>query len=145
MPKLTLLPALASALALFSQHVLAAPAPIGGFVPAGNDTRPVVRADSSGKLQDSLLNERGQLLSDARIVLESRQSPGFAYGSQKVSARHVPQDPKHRLSSFCLTHFRLVPFTFALAGTRSQHRRMARCRALDHTEPFRKHWRLAHH
>ncbi|KAJ9476918.1 Glucan 1,3-beta-glucosidase I/II [Pseudozyma hubeiensis] len=89
MLKFTLLPALASALALVSQHVLAAPAPLGGFVPAGNDTRPVIRADASGNLQDSLLNERGELLNDARIVLESRQSPGFAYGSQKVRGVNI--------------------------------------------------------
>ena len=85
--KLTLLPLLASALALVSQQAAAAPSPVGAFVPAGNDTRPVIRADHTGKLQDSLLNERGQLITNPRIVLESRQSPGFPYGSQKVSQR----------------------------------------------------------
>lgn len=87
MLKFTLLPALAATLALVSQRVTAtpAPAPIGGFVPAGNDTRPVIRADEAGNLQDSLLNERGELLTDARIMLKSRQKPGFAYGSTKVS------------------------------------------------------------
>ena len=85
MLKLTLLPVLGAALALVSQQAAAAPSPVGAFVPFGNDTRPVIRADSSGKLQDSLLNERGELLDNARIVLESRQSPAFPYGSQKVS------------------------------------------------------------
>jgi len=81
--KHTLLPALASAIALLSQRTTASP--IGAFVPPGNDTGPVIRADTSGKLYDSLLDERGQLLDDARIIFEPRQNPGFAYGSQKVS------------------------------------------------------------
>lgn len=91
MLKFTLLPALASALALVSQRVAAAPSPIGAYVPYGNDTRPVIRANAKGELQDSLLNERGELIKDARIVLESRQSPGFAYGSFKVSIQASPR------------------------------------------------------
>ncbi|KAJ1030415.1 hypothetical protein NDA16_001324 [Ustilago loliicola] len=87
--KLTLLPLLASALVLVSQQAVAAPSPVGAFVPAGNDTRPVIRADHTGKLQDSLLNERGQLITNPRIVLESRQSPGFPYGSQKVRGVNI--------------------------------------------------------
>ena len=83
--KLTLLPFLASALALVSQQTAAAPSPIGSFVPAGNDTRPVIRADNNGKFLDSLFDQRGELLPNPRIVLESRQSPAFPYGSQKVS------------------------------------------------------------
>ncbi|EST09859.1 Glycoside hydrolase, family 5 [Kalmanozyma brasiliensis GHG001] len=89
MLKISLLSTLASALVLVSQQAVAAPTRLEGFVPAGNDTRPVIRADPSGKLQDSLLNERGELLNDARIVLESRQNPGFAYGSQKVRGVNI--------------------------------------------------------
>ncbi|SPO19882.1 probable EXG1 - exo-beta-1,3-glucanase (I/II), major isoform [Ustilago trichophora] len=89
MLKFTLLPVLASALALVSQQAAAAPSPIGAFVPFGNDTRPVIRADPSGNLQDSLLNERGELLDNARVVLEPRQNPGFSYGTQKVRGVNI--------------------------------------------------------
>ena len=83
--KLTLFPFLSSALALVSQQTAAAPSPIGAFVPAGNDTRPVIRADNNGNFLDSLFDQRGELLPNPRIVLEPRQSPAFPYGSQKVS------------------------------------------------------------
>lgn len=85
MLKLSLLPILASALAL----VAAAPSPISGFAPFGNDTRPLIRADSTGKLQDSLLDERGNILPNPRIKLEARQSPGFNYGSTKVRGVNI--------------------------------------------------------
>ncbi|KAJ1030870.1 hypothetical protein NDA18_002099 [Ustilago nuda] len=87
--KLTLLPFLASALALVSQQTAAAPSPIGAFVPAGNDTRPVIRADNNGNFLDSLFDQRGELLPNPRIVLESRQSPAFPYGSQKVRGVNI--------------------------------------------------------
>ena len=77
------LPILVSALGLVPRQAVAAP--VGAFVPFGNDTRPVIRANERGELQDSLRDERGGMLSNPRIVLESRQNPGFPYGSQKVS------------------------------------------------------------
>lgn len=111
MLKLTFLPVLASALAFVTQQAVAAPSPIGAFVPAGNDTRPVIRADASGKLQDSLLDERGELLTNPRIILESRQNPGFAYGSTKV--RQVNRPPFIVLCmTLLLTHLVSAPPPF---------------------------------
>ncbi|TKY90468.1 hypothetical protein EX895_000466 [Sporisorium graminicola] len=89
MLKLSLLPALVSALALVAQPSTAAPSAVRGFVTAGEDSRPVVRATAKGELQDSLLDERGELLKDARILLSSRQNPGFAYGTQKVRGVNI--------------------------------------------------------
>lgn len=84
---LSIVPTLVSALALVSLQVVAAPAT--QFTSYGNDSRPVIRANAEGKLQDSLLDERGNLIKDARIVLESRQNPGFKYGSTKVRGVNI--------------------------------------------------------
>lgn len=128
--KVTLLPFLVSVFALVSQQAVAAPSPIGAFVPAGNDTRPVIRADHTGKLQDSLVNERGELLTNPRIVLESRQSPAFPYGSKKVSQQPHTQPA---LENLCLNQADLSSSALlTVTGSRSQYWRLASSRTLDH-------------
>ncbi|PWN47653.1 glycoside hydrolase [Violaceomyces palustris] len=64
------------------------PASAVGFIdPSQDNSRPVIRADADGNLMGDLLDERGELLVNPRIVLEQnekRQNPGFNYGSTKV-------------------------------------------------------------
>ncbi|KAN0066276.1 hypothetical protein ACQY0O_000370 [Thecaphora frezii] len=45
---------------------------------------PVISADIDGNFLDNMFDERGQIPSGTRVLLESRQNPGFDYGNQKV-------------------------------------------------------------
>ncbi|EPQ32365.1 uncharacterized protein PFL1_00561 [Pseudozyma flocculosa PF-1] len=68
-------------------HAQARPASSAGFV-GMNDTH-VVQADADGMLMGDLVDERGAVPERTRVLLDTRQNPGFDYGSKKVRGVNI--------------------------------------------------------